>query len=86
MPEDRRSYEQDKEINAMKIQLARHEVQISNLEGNLQEQSGMLKDIQNELKQLVTTLSNRPSWFVTIILSGLLTAIGTMAMYILSRP
>jgi hypothetical protein len=76
--------QQDKDINEMKIQLARHEVQIGNLESNFKDQNNMLKDIQNELKQLVQGLGNRPSWLVTIVISGLLTAVGTLAMYILT--
>lgn len=86
--EDRKDFkdtQQDKDINDMKIQLARHEVQISNLESNFKEQNNMLKDIQNELKNLTAGLGNRPSWLITWILGGLLTATGSLAMYIITK-
>ena len=84
--EDRnhKDIQQDKDINDMKIQLAKHEVQISNLEGNMREQNAMLRDIQNELKNLTAGLGNRPSWLIAWILGGLLTAVGTLAMYIIT--
>jgi uncharacterized coiled-coil protein SlyX len=85
MPEDRKDQQQDRDIQDMKIQLARHEVQINNLESNLKEQSGVLKDIQTELKQLVDSLGNRPSWLIAWILGGLLTAVGTLGMFIITK-
>lgn len=67
-----------------KIILARHDERIADLENWRDRQYKTLEGIQQELKQLREDYHNRPTWAVTVLISLLGTAAGSMAVFIIT--
>ena len=67
-----------------KIILARHDERIGDLEAWRDRQYQTLEAIQQELKQLREDYHNRPTWAVTVLISLLGTAAGSMAVFIIT--
>lgn len=65
--------------------LARHDERISDLEQWRDRQHKTLDGIQQDLKELRQEYDRRPTWSVTIIISILGTATGSMAVFIVTN-
>jgi len=67
------------------IILARHDERISDLEEWRRSQGKTLEKINQKLDDIERIYGSRPTWAVTIILSILSTATGTMAIFIITN-
>lgn len=72
-------------MEAVETTIARHEERIKDLEEWRDEERAVLKELQNEMKQLREDYAGRPTWPVTIVISILSTLVGTMIVYIVTN-
>lgn len=51
----------------------------------IEEHDKLLDEIKGDVKEIKDRLLNRPSWFVTILITSLVSAVGVMGFYIVTH-
>lgn len=73
------------ELAAMRVELARHDERIQDIDDWRKKQNEALQEIRNELKQMREDFGTRPTWAVTVLIGLLSTLCGSMAVYIITH-
>lgn len=59
---------------------------LATLEAQVEAHEKVIATVCADIKEIKERLLGRPSWFVVLVISSLLTAASAMAMYILTLP